>query len=46
MDPTVDTDITVKCEKLKLDVSGQAKVALLPSDMAKFESDVEASIMK
>ena len=46
MDPTVDTDITVKCEKLKLDVSGKEKVAWLPSDVAKFESDVEASIMK
>ena len=46
MEPTVDTDITVKCEKLKLDVSGKQKVAWLPSDMTKFESDVEASIMK
>ena len=27
-------------------ICGKQKVAWLPSDMAKFESDVEASIMK
>lgn len=46
MDPNVKTEITVKCEKLKLDVSGKDKVAWLPTDMAKFESDVENSMMK
>lgn len=43
---TETTDITVECEKLKLDVSGKDKVAWLPSDVNKFAQDVENAVFR
>ena len=41
-----ETEITVECEKLRIDVSGKEKVEWLPSDMDKFADDVDSSIFK
>lgn len=41
-----ETEITVKCEKLRVNVNGKDKVAWMPSDMTKFSTDAEASIFK
>ena len=47
MEPSEETtDITVKCEKMKVDVSGKEKVSWMPSDMDKFSSDMENTIFK
>ena len=47
LEPTAETtDITVECEKLKLDVSGKEKVAWLPSDVNKFAQDVENAVFR
>ena len=40
------SDLTVECEKLKLDVSGKEKVAWLPSDVNKFAQDVENAVFR
>ena len=40
------TEITVECEKLKVDVSGKEKVAWMPSNMTGFGNDIEAALMK
>lgn len=41
-----ENEITVECEKLRIEVSGKEKVEWLPSDMDKFAEDVDASIFK
>lgn len=41
-----ENEITVECEKLRIDVSGKEKVEWLPSDMDKFADDVDKSIFK
>ena len=47
LEPTTETtDITVECEKLKLDVSGKEKVAWLPSNVDKFAQDVENAVFR
>ena len=47
LEPSAETtDITVECEKLKLDVSGKEKVAWLPSDVNKFAQDVENAVFR
>lgn len=34
-----ESEITVKCEKLRVDVNGKEKISWMPSDMAKFSTD-------
>ena len=47
LEPAAETtDITVECEKLKLDVSGKEKVAWLPSDVNKFAQEVENAVFR
>lgn len=47
LEPSAETtDITVECEKLKLDVSSKEKVAWLPSDVNKFAQDVENAVFR
>lgn len=46
LEPTETSEIIVNCEQLRLDVSGKEQVEWLPSDMAKFGTDVENSIFK
>lgn len=44
MEPSTETtEITVKCEKMKVDVSGKEKVAWMPVDMTKFSTDLDNS---
>lgn len=45
MEPTAESyEFDVTCEKLSVEVGDKEKIAWLPSDMAQFEEDVEASI--
>lgn len=47
MEPTTETtDVTVKCEKMKVEVSGKEKVSWMPSDMDKFVDDLENASFK
>ncbi len=47
MEPSSEaSEITVTCEKLKVDVSGKEKVAWLPSSMDGFSSDIESVMFK
>lgn len=47
LEPTEETqDITVECEKMKLDVSGKEKVVWLPTDVDKFAEDVENTVFR
>ena len=47
MEPSAETtDVTVKCEKMKVEVSGKEKVSWMPVDMDKFASDLEGAIFK
>lgn len=47
MEPSEEaSEITVTCEKLKVDVSGKEKVAWLPSNMDGFSSDIESVMFK
>lgn len=47
MQPSTETtDVTVKCEKLKVSVNGKDKVEWMPADMDKFESDLDAAMFK
>ena len=47
LEPTSEqSEITVECEKLQLEVSGKNKIAWLPSDMTKFETDIENCLFK
>ena len=41
-----ESEITVKCEKMKVDVSGKEKVSWMPVDMDKFTEDVDNSTFK
>lgn len=44
MEPSTETtDVTVKCEKMKVDVSGKEKVSWMPVDMDKFSTDLDNS---
>ena len=40
------TEITVECEKVKVDVSGKEQVCWMPVSLDGFGSDVEAAIMQ
>lgn len=47
MEPMADaTEVTVECEKVKVDVSGKEKVVWMPADMSKFGTDVEAAVLQ
>lgn len=47
MEPSAETtDITVKCEKMKVDVSGKEKVSWMPVDMDKFSTDLDNSTFR
>lgn len=47
MEPSAEaSEITVTCEKLKVDVSGKEKVAWLPTNMDGFSSDIESVMFK
>lgn len=41
-----ETEITVKCEKMRVDVNGKEKISWMPSDIDKFSRDVENSTFK
>ena len=40
------TEITVECEKVKVDVSGKEQVCWMPLSLDSFGNDVEAAIMQ
>ena len=44
LEPSVDSEFTVNCEKLAVEVGGKQKVAWLPADMNQFASQVETSL--
>lgn len=47
MEPSTETtDVTVKCEKMKVEVSGKEKISWMPSDMDKFADDLENASFK
>lgn len=46
MEPTEDNDITIKMEKMQVDVSGKTKLCWMPVDMTKMESDLDKAMMK
>lgn len=47
MQPSTETtDVTVKCEKKKVDVSGKNKIAWLPADTNQFVSDLDDATFK
>lgn len=47
LEPTSEqSEITVECERLQVEVSGKTKIAWLPSDLTKFETDVENCLFK
>lgn len=41
-----ETEITVKCEKMRVDVDGKEKISWMPSDIDQFSKDAEASMFK
>lgn len=44
LEPSVDSEFTVNCEKLAVEAGGKQKVAWLPADMNQFANQVEAAI--
>lgn len=46
MEPTEESEITIKMEKMKVDVSGKTKLSWMPVDMPKMESDLDTAMMK
>lgn len=47
MEPSTETtDVTVKCEKVKIDVSGKNKIVWMPADVNKFTSDLNSATFK
>lgn len=44
LEPTETVTFTVPCERLRIDVSGEEKIAWLPSDMEQFSKDVEGAV--
>lgn len=47
MEPSTETtDVTVKCKKMKVEVSGKEKIAWMPEDTNKLVSDLQSATMK
>ena len=44
LEPSVDSEFTVNCEKLAVEAGGKQKVAWLPADMNQFASQVETAL--
>ena len=47
MEPMEETtEVTVTCEKFRVDVSGEEKVVWMPADVDQFSADVEAAVLQ
>ncbi|MFQ9702467.1 MAG: hypothetical protein ACLR0U_09695 [Enterocloster clostridioformis] len=40
------TELTIKCQRVKVDVSGKEKVAWMPQDLSKFSDEVNNATFK
>lgn len=40
------TELTIKCQRVKVDVSGKEKIAWMPQDLSKFSDEVNNATFK
>ena len=47
MEPSEEmTELTIKCQRVKVDVSGKEKIAWMPQDLSKFSDEVNNATFK
>ena len=47
MEPAEEmTELTIKCQRVKVDVSGKEKIAWMPQDLSKFSDEVNNATFK